>query len=95
MFGKEPAVVLGALAEIVKAVIPMLIIFGILKWTAEQTAQVMLVVGVMVGSLSIVLTRSQTRAEPEVNALIRTAVKMPENTSVEQVKEVQATKDAA
>ncbi len=95
MFGKEPTVVLGALAEIVKAVIPMLIIFGILKWTPEQLAQVMLVVGVMVGSLSVVLTRSQTRAEPEVNALIRTAVKQPENTSVEKVKEIQAAKDGA
>jgi len=95
MFGREPAVVLGALAEIVKAVIPMLIIFGILKWTAEQTAQVMLVVGVVVGSLSIVLTRSQVRSEPEVNSLIRTAVKQPENTSVEKVKEIQAEKDAA
>lgn len=93
MFGKEPAVILGALAEVVKAIIPMLIIFGILHWTAEQVAQVMLVVGVLVGSLSIVLTRSQTTATPDVNALIRTAVKMPENATVEMVKTEQAAKD--
>lgn len=93
MFSKEPAVVLGALSEIVKAIIPMLIIFGILKWTGEQVAQVMIVVSVVVGSLTVMLTRTQVTSTPDVNALIRTAVDQPPNTSVETVKTIQAAKD--
>ena len=60
MFGKEPAVILGALSEVVKAIIPALIIFGLLKWTPEQVASVMFVVGVLVSSLTVILTRSNT-----------------------------------
>jgi len=93
MFSREPAVVLGALAEVVKAIIPMLIIFGILKWTGEQVAQVMVVVGVLVGSLTIVLTRSQVTPGEQVNALIRTAVEQPTGTPVQVVKNIQEKKD--
>ena len=59
MFNKEPTVILGALSEIVRAIIPTLIIFGILHWTDQQIAQVMLMVGVLVKSLEMVLARSQ------------------------------------
>jgi len=94
MFGKEPAVVLGALSEMIKAIIPMLIIFGILHWSSDQVAAVMLVVGVSVGSLTVILTRSQTTSTPQVDALIKTAVSQPAGTSVEAVKSIQAEKEA-
>lgn len=59
MLNKEPTVVLGALSEVVRAIIPTLIIFGVLHWTDSQIAQVMLTVGVLVKSLEMVLARSQ------------------------------------
>lgn len=93
MFGKEPAVILGAISEVVRAVIPTLIIFGMIHWSAEQVAQFVLLVGVVVGALNVVLTRSQTTATPVVNDLIATAVKMPVTTSVEAVKTEQASKE--
>lgn len=86
MFGKEPAVVFNALGELVRAVIPMLILFGLIQWTPDQVAQVFLVVGVLVTVLTTLLTRSQTTAT--TNELIETAVKMPSNSTVEQVKHV-------
>lgn len=85
MFGKEPAVILGALAEVIKAVIPMLIIFNFIQWTGEQVAQVMLVVGVAIGFFNILLTRSQVVPTEKANAQILVATKMPEGTSVEAV----------
>lgn len=93
MFGKEPTVVLGALSEVIKAIIPMLIIFGFINWTGEQVAQVMLVVGVGIAFFNVMLTRSQTTSEPQMNALIRTAVSQPSGTAVETVKDIQAAKD--
>jgi hypothetical protein len=91
LFNKEPAVVLGALAEVIKAVIPAFIIFGLLDWTSEQVAAVMFVVSVSVSSLSVILTRSntvptQTAVNKETaNAQIETALRLPSSASVKDV----------
>lgn len=93
MFGKEPTVVLGAVSEVIRQIIPMLIIFGILHWTGEQVAQVMAVVSAIIAALTIILTRSQVTPETKVNDLIRTAVDQPAGTPVSKVKEIQERKD--
>jgi len=93
MFSREPTVILGAVSEIARAVVPTLIIFGVISWTSEQTAQFLLLIGVVIGSLTVVLTRSQVRPESDVNALIRTATQQQAGTSPEKVKEIQAEKD--
>ena len=85
MFGKEPAVILGALSEVIKAIIPMLIIFNFINWSGEQVAQVMLVVGVGIGFLNVLLTRSQVVATEKANAQIEVAIGMPASTTVAQV----------
>lgn len=85
MFGKNPTVILGALAEMIKAIIPMLIIFGFIHWTGEQVAQVMLVVGVAIGFLNVLLTRSQVVTTEKANSQIETAITMPATATVEQV----------
>lgn len=86
MFTKEPAVVLGALSEVIRAVIPTLIIFGIIHWTGDQVAQVMLLVGVLVGFFNILLTRTQVVPTEVADKQIETAVKMPASATVEDVK---------
>lgn len=90
MLGKEPAVILGALAEVVKAIIPMLIIFNFINWTGEQVAQVMLVVGVAIGFFNVLLTRNAVVPTEKANSQIATAINMPATTAgvpttVEQV----------
>ena len=91
---REPTVILGAIAEIIKAIVPTLIIFGIIHWTSDQTAQVMLLVSVVVGSLTVVLTRSQVSSGPHVDDLIATALTQSSSTPIEVVKSMQAEKDA-
>lgn len=87
MLGKEPAVILGALAEVIKAIIPMLIIFGFINWSGEQVAQVMLVVGVAIGFLNVLLTRSQVVPTEVADKQILQAVRMPAGTSIGEVKD--------
>jgi hypothetical protein len=94
MFKKEPALVFKVLEEIIRAAIPMALIFSWIHWTEMQTGAVLLFIGVVTGGISMLLTRSQVTSEPEVNALIRTAVAQPTGTKVETVKEIQAEKDA-
>ena len=59
-FGKEPAVFFNGLAEVVRVVIPMLILFNLLIWDEKQVAGVMLVVSVVASFLSTLLTRSNS-----------------------------------
>lgn len=86
MFAKEPTIVINALTEVVRAVIPMLLVFGLIKWTDQQLGAVMLVVGVVAASLATILTRQQVVPTELANQQIRVAVRSPEGTSVEQVK---------
>lgn len=85
MFGKEPTVVLGSLSEVIRAVIPMLLVFGYVHWTDAQTGSVMLVVGVTIGALNVIFTRSQTVSTQVANDQIKTAIRAPSDTTVAEV----------
>lgn len=85
MFGKEPTVIIGALAEVVRAIIPLLLIFGYLNWNDQQIGQVMLFIGVFVGFLNVLFTRSQVTPTETANAQIVTAIASPSGTTVKEV----------
>lgn len=87
MFGKEPTVIFNGLGEVIRAIIPCLILFGFIEWTDQQIAGVLLVVSVVLGFLTTLLTRSQVTPVETVDALIETAVRMPANATVAEVKE--------
>lgn len=95
MFSKEPAVVFKVLEEIVRALIPMALIFGWVQWTEAQTGTVMLFVGVLVGGLSVLLTRSQVVPTQTANAQIQTGIDSPSNATVPQVIAKTAENEAA
>lgn len=82
MLGKEPTVILKVIEEIIRAAIPLALIFGWVHWTEAQTGTVVLFVGV----LAVLATRSQVTPDPKVDALIKEAVKSPPHTTVETVK---------
>lgn len=85
MINKEPTIIIGGIAEIVRAVIPMLLIFGIVHWTDPQTGAVIFFVGVLIGFAEKLFTRSQTVSTQTANSQITTALRLPEGTSVEAV----------
>lgn len=85
MFGREPAVIIGGIAEIIRAVIPMMIIFGFLQWTDKETAQVMLVIGVAVAVGEKWFTRSQVVPTETANAQIQRAIAGPSTATVSEV----------
>jgi hypothetical protein len=91
MFGKEPAVILGALSEVIRAVIPTLIIFGFISWTGEQVAQVMLLVGVVIAFLNIALTRSQVVpivvADKQIEVAKASSVSRSNQSIIDEAKE--------
>lgn len=85
MFGREPAVIIGGIAEIIRAVIPMLIIFGYLNWSDNQLAQVMLLIGVAVAVGEKWFTRSQVVPTEKAASQIAVAINGPSTATVESV----------
>jgi hypothetical protein len=85
--GKEPAVFFNGLGEIIRSVIPVLILFGFIQWSDQQIAAVMLAVGVFLGFLTTMLTRSQTVPTVTANEQIKVALKEPPSTPVSVVVE--------
>ena len=81
----EPAAVFGGLAEVVRQILPMLILFGVIGWTKEQLVGVMGFVSVFLTFLTILFTRSQTIPTAKADAQIRTAIGMPDTTTVKEV----------
>lgn len=94
MFKKEPVAVSAAISVAIKAVLLATMAFG-LNMTSDQLTAVMFAADSLLALFAIFVVRNQVTSQPQVNALIRTAVQQPENTSVEKVKEIQAEKDAA
>ena len=84
-FGKEPTVILNGLAEILRQVIPMLILFGILQWSDQQIAAVFMVVSAVVAFLSTAWARSQVVPTEVANSQINTAIAMPKGSTVQDV----------
>lgn len=93
MLNKEPAVIVKVLEEIVRAAIPLALIFGWVNWTEAQTGAVMLFIGVFVGGIAVLFTRAQVSSESTVNALIKEAVKSPAGTSPQAVKDAVEAKE--
>jgi hypothetical protein len=82
---KEPTVIIGGIAEIVRAIIPLLLIFGLIHWTDEQTGAVVLFVGVIVGFAEKLYTRTQVIPTETANAQINTAIRMPPDSTLKEV----------
>lgn len=85
MFGREPAVVTKVLEEVVRAAIPMALIFGWIHWSEAQTGAVLLFIGVLVGGISLLTTRSQVVPTEKANAQIAIAIRAPTTTTVSEV----------
>ena len=73
IINKEPAAVFGSLGEIAKAIIPVLVLGGMVVWDAKMVAAVMFLVSVAVSGLSTIFIRSATVTNDTANKQIEIA----------------------
>jgi len=88
MVGKEPAVVFGAISELLRQLIPMLIVFGFINWTDVQIGAVFSFSSAVIAVLTVLLTRAASVSTETANKQIEVAVKQPIGTPVEKVIEI-------
>lgn len=82
---KEPVILSDAIAEAIRQVIPLLILFGFVHWSGEQVAQFMVVVGVLITLVKTFVTRSQVTPVATANEQIQIGINSPKGTDVQDV----------
>lgn len=82
---KEPAVIANGIAELIRLIIPALILFGIVHWSGEQVAGLMAVVGFAATFIATLFTRTNTVSVPTANEQIQEGINSPQGTTVAQV----------
>lgn len=85
MLGREPTVILGALGELTRQIVPMLLLFGLINWTDPQIAAVFMVVSASIKVFEVILTRSQVTPIEKANAQIQIGIDGPSTASVGDV----------
>lgn len=85
MLNKEPTAIINGISELLRQIIPMLIIFGLIHWTDLQTAAAFAVMSAFLSLVSILVTRSQVVPNEKADAQIKTALSLPASASVAEV----------
>lgn len=88
----EPAAVFGALGELVRQAIPVLVALGVWALSKEQLVIIMLFVSASVTFLTVLFTRRATVTTETANSQIKVALSQPSSTSVDKVIEIAAAK---
>lgn len=91
MLNKEPAVLAKVVEEIIRAAIPVALIFGLVNWNQEQTGTLLIFIGVVAGGLSLLFTRSQVVptivADKQLEIAKASDVTRPTSEIIQQAKE--------
>lgn len=82
---REPAFISNGLAEIIRLIIPVLILFGLVNWTGEQVAGIMALVSFVATFVATLFTRTNTVSVPTANEQIQEGINSPQGTTVAQV----------
>jgi len=89
---KEPAVIAAGIAQLVSLIIPMLVLFNLIHWTAEQVAGFMAVVSFAATFVATLFTRQQSVPKVVADKQIDVALKETSSTTPEEVREMAAAK---
>lgn len=85
MWNKNPTLIIGGLSELLRQILPLLVVVGVIHLAPEKLAGLVSVIGLVLTFISTTLLRSQVTPTEIANQQIRTAVSSPTGTSVEQV----------
>jgi hypothetical protein len=91
----EPAAVFGALGEVVRQTIPVLVLLGVWALSKEQLVGIMLAVSAAITFLTVVFTRQATVTNQTADKQIVEATTHPAGTAPQVIIDAVKAKDAA
>jgi len=88
---QEPTIVINALSEMLRQLLPLLVILGVFRLTPDKLSALSIAIGLVLGFFTTVFTRSQTVSLDTANKQIEIAkvsdASTPTETIVQQAKE--------
>lgn len=92
MFNRNPTLILNGLSELARQILPLLVVVGIVHLSPEKLAGTIAIISFVIAFVSTTLLKSQVTPNETTDQLVRTAVRSPTGTSVQEVKDkVEAT----
>lgn len=85
MLNREPTVIINGLSELVRQILPLLVVVGVVNIAPEKQAAWISIIGLVLFFISTVLLRSQVVPTVTANSQIEKAVTMPAGTTVKEV----------
>lgn len=82
---KEPTVIINGLSELLRQVLPLLVVVGLVHLSPEKLAGLVSIIGLVLAFVSTTLLRGQVVATDKANAQIVTAIRGPETATVADV----------
>lgn len=85
MFNREPTTIINGLSELLRQILPLLVVVGVIKLGPEQLAGWVSIIGLVLTFVTTALLRSQVVPNAKADAQIRTALRMDADSSVGDV----------
>lgn len=86
-FNKEPTLLLNGLSELLRQILPLLVVIGVVHLEPEKLAGLISIIGLVLAFISTTVLRSQVVSTEKADQQIRVAVNSPSGTSVDVVKD--------
>lgn len=91
MFNREPTVIINGLSELLRQILPLLVVVGLVQLSPEKLAGLVSITGLVLAFISTTLLRSQTVAAVVADKQIEIAkaadVNTPTSIIIERAKE--------
>lgn len=84
---KEPAVIINGLAELVRQILPLMVVVGLIQLSPEKLAGLVSIIGLVLAFISTTLLRSQVVSTDKANQQIQAGIASPPGTTVAKVIE--------
>lgn len=94
MFGKEPAVIVNGLAELVRQVLPLAVVVGLIELSPEKLAGWVSIIGFVLAFVSTYLIRTSVVSTEIANSQIETAIGMPKTSTLADVMAAEKVKES-
>jgi len=85
MLNREPTVIINGLSELLRQIIPLLVLMGIIKLSPEKQAGLISIIGLILAFISTTLLRSQVVSTGVANSQIQTGINASSDTTVKEV----------
>lgn len=87
LLNKEPVSVVNGLSELLKALLPLLVVVGLVHIDEKSLAAWVLIIGLVLGFVSTTLLRSTVVTTQIADQQIRTAIRGSSTDSLQDVKD--------